>query len=299
VTSFVFPKPLERGDLITVVAPAGPFDATHVWRGIGFLRERYRVRFDRSMFRRTGYLAGNDERRKAELLRALLDPESRAIFAARGGYGALRITPDLPWDELAKRPQWIIGFSDITALHVEAARVSIASLHAPHVNSLGSVYNPTPRRDFLEVVESPNRERCHELLTVVPGTGVGILAGGNLTLLAACATAGRLALPPSCVLFLEDVTERPFRVDRMLTSLIAGGHFGSVRAVILGDFTECGPGPDKVTVDQVLQERLSTLGVPIVRGMPSGHATLNVPLVLGSQAHLDARGARATLILCA
>lgn len=281
------PPSLEPGDLVAVVAPSSPFEAVLGWRGLGFLSSRYRLRFERSLFERRGYLAGSDERRESELRAAMLDPEVRAIVAARGGYGATRYAHRLPWQALARDPKWIVGFSDVTALHVEAQAVGVASLHAPHLTALGRS-DAQMRGAFVDALEHPTRPRSFRGLgPVAPGRASGPLVGGNLTLLASCAAAGRLRLPPSAILFVEDVTERPYRIDRALTSLLVGGHLSQVAGIVLGGFTACDPGPDGVTVEAVLAERLSSLGVPIASGLPAGHDRVNEPLVLGGPASLS------------
>lgn len=276
-----------------VVAPSSPFEAVLAWRGLGFLAERYRVRFDRDgLFARKGYLAGDDARRHAELSRALEDEECAAIVAARGGYGASRFVHTLPWEALRARPRWIVGFSDITALHVEAARVGVASIHGCHVTSLGRS-DARAREGLVALLETPTRRRTFAGLSQLSGgTAEGPLFGGNLTLLHACAAAGRLRVPDRAVVFLEDVTERPYRLDRMLTTMLVGGHLARASAIVLGEFTECAPGPDRVTVETVVAELLAPLGVPIVAGLPCGHGRINEPLVLGLPARVRAEGTR-------
>jgi muramoyltetrapeptide carboxypeptidase len=280
-----------------VIAPSSPFEAVVGWRGLGWLSERYRVRFDRGLFTRTGYLAGDDARRREELERALSDPGVKCIVAARGGYGASRFIHTVAWSALAASPRWIVGFSDVTALHVEAARAGVASIHGAHLTALGRG-DHRARAAFTDVVEAPLRARSFSHLgTLVSGLASGPLFGGNLTLLHACAAAGRLLMPRGCVLFLEDVTERPYRVDRMLTTLAIGGHFDHVSGVVLGDFTQCDPGSDGVTIETVLAERLGALGVPVACGLPAGHGGRNEPLVFGARATLDASAGGATLVV--
>lgn len=295
---FALPRPVARGDWIAVIAPSSPFDAALGWRGLGFLKERgYRLRFDREMFRRDGYLAGSDARRRDELHAALTSPEVRAIIAVRGGYGASRFCHTLPWPELAADPKWIIGFSDVTALHVEAARVGVASLHAPHVTALGRS-DARGRDAFVEMLERPAAARTYRALTsITPGSAQGTLVGGNLTLLHACAAAGRLRLPEDALLFLEDVTERPYRIDRMLTTLQVGGHFSTVRGVVLGDFTDCHAGPDRVSVESVLLDRLGSMGIPVASGVPAGHDRQNDPLLFGAWCALEVLESTARFVI--
>lgn len=248
------------------------------------------------MFSREGYLAGSDARREEELRLALADPDVSAIVAARGGYGASRFVHDrIDWSVLAQHPKWIVGFSDITAIHVEASRVGVASLHACHVTSLGRS-DASARDGLVSVLEAPEARRTFEKLrVVVGGEARGPLFGGNLTLLHACAAAGRLSVPEGAILFLEDVTERPYRIDRMLATLDVGGHLRRAAGVVLGEFTSCDPGPDRVTVTAVLEERLRSLGVPVVDGVPSGHGIRNEPLALGLDAEIVTHGSTGSL----
>ena len=146
--SFRYPPPLEPGALIAVVAPSSPFDADAFWRGLAWLRDRYSISLRPGAFTRAAYLAGDDSRRAAELSTAMRDPAVRAIVAARGGYGAMRVLDALPWADFAQRPKWIVGFSDITALHLEANARAIASVHAPHVTGLGPTATPQRRASW-------------------------------------------------------------------------------------------------------------------------------------------------------
>lgn len=293
----IHPPALCPGDTIAIVAPASPFEHVLAWSGLGWLARRYRVRFDRGLFARTGYLAGSDERRRDELERAVRDPDVKAILAARGGYGAHRFAHEIDWTTLIERPRWLIGFSDITALHTEVARVGLASIHACHLTALGRG-DARAREGFLRAVEAPQEPRAYRGLRVYkPGVAEGALYGGNLTVLHASAAAGRLHIPEGSVLFLEDVTERPYRIDRALATLAVGGHLARASAVVLGDFTDCNPGPDRVTIEAVLAERLGRLGVPVVGGLPVGHGIRNEPIILGGRARVDASFAGGASVL--
>lgn len=286
------PEPLRPGDLVAVVAPSSPAPRGELLTGLGWLRQRYRVRARAGVLARDGYLAGSDSRRRDELAEALEDPEVRAIFCARGGYGVTRILDGLPWAAFERRPTWLVGFSDITALHLEAQRRGIVSLHAANVTGLGRA-TPYERSRVMGVLERGAGDDWRGLDVLHRGRGgdvAGPAVGGNLTMLATQAAAGRLALPSGAVLFLEDVTERPYRLDRALTSLRASGALAGVSAIVLGDFTECAPGPDGVTVEAVLAERTGDLGVPVLAGAPFGHGSRNMPIPLGFTASLSGEG---------
>lgn len=293
--AWIVPPALRPRDVVRVIAPSGPFDPTLVWRGLGWLAERYRVRFDRGIFDRRGYLAGDDARRQGELEAALDEPDVAAILCSRGGYGASRYVHRIDFGKLRSEPRWLVGFSDVTALHVEAARARVATLHAVNVTGVGRG-DAVARSEFVLALERPLDVRVHDQLTThVAGVARGRLFGGNLTMLHACAAANRLSVPPGAILFLEDVTERPYRIDRMLATLLAGGHFKHVAGVMLGDFTDCVAGKDGVTVDDVFGELLVPLGVPLAAGLSAGHALRNVPLPLGLPALLTAEPHGASL----
>lgn len=283
----IVPAPLEPGARVAVIAPAGPCDRALVFRGLGWLAERYRVEFDPGLFEREGYLAGSDERRLAELDRALADPEIRAVLAARGGYGLTRITSRADFSALRRHPKWLVGFSDVTALHVEALRAGVASMHANNVGGLGQG-DARAREAFLRALEAPTLRRTLDgLERWTPGLARGPLVGGNLSLLVACATAGRLRWPPGAVVAIEDVTESAYRVDRLLTSLILGGHLDGVSGIVVGSFTDCPPSAG-VEVREALMQKLVALRVPVAAGLRFGHGDWNEPLVLGLEVTLDA-----------
>ena len=283
----VIPPPLRPGVTVRVIAPASPFDRTLALCGIAFLGERYHVEFDWRIFERDGFLAGSDERRRDELSRALEAPHVAAIVAARGGYGITRVASDVDFGALARAPKWLIGFSDVTALHVEAQAVGVASLHAHHAADLDRS-DAHARQHWIEALESPLAPRGLRGRSLRPGLVRGPLVGGNLTVLFTCAVTGRLRLPPGAILAIEDVTEASYRVDRMLSALRLGGHLRGVAGVAVGRFTDCPPGPHGVSVERVLERELLQLGVPVVSGLPFGHELPNEPVLLGAEAELDA-----------
>lgn len=284
----VIPPALRPGATVRVIAPASPFDRTLALCGIAFLGERYRVQFDWRMFERDGFLAGSDARRRAELAEAIAAPEVAAVIAARGGYGITRIASDVDFGALRRSPKWLVGFSDVTALHVEAQAVGVASVHAHHAAGLGRG-DAHARSGWLAALEAPLAPRQLLGQALRPGKVRGPLVGGNLTVLFTCAVTGRLRLPPGAILALEDVTEASYRIDRMLSALRVGGHLQGLAGVALGGFTDCPPGPHGVPVEQVLARELATWGVPVVTGLPFGHDLPNQPLLLGVEAELDAQ----------
>jgi muramoyltetrapeptide carboxypeptidase len=282
----IYPDALTPRARVRVIAPSGPFDRTLFFRALGWLGQRYRVEWSPNILEREGYLAGNDQRRLDELSAALEDPSLGAIVAVRGGYGAGRVSHRVAFESLRSAPKWLVGFSDFTVLHLEAARVGVCSLHAANLSALGRA-DANARSAWLDALERPRIARSWTGLTALhPGDAEGRLAGGNLCLLASQALSGRLRLPWPCLLFIEEVNEAPYRIDRMLTALVLGGHLDAVRGVCVGHLTDCGRSDASPSALEVIAERLRPLGVPLVAGLPVGHGQPNQPLLLGAMAKL-------------
>lgn len=284
--SFPPSRKVRSGSKLAIVAPSGPFDRERFEQGLAILRGRYEVVFDEGIHARTGYFAGSDERRLWELIAAIRNPAVDAIICARGGYGATRLLTGLDEAEVATANKILVGFSDITALHSLWARAGVRSIHGPMVASLGRG-NERVISEWFATLEGRDGAESWTVDPLVPGSAEGRLIGGNLAVLGAL--VGTPYAPPldGCLLFLEDVGERPYRVDRVLTTLRQAGWLERCAGFILGAFTEGAPGPDGVTLEEVLQDRLGDLGVPVVTGFPAGHIDDNEPLTFGAMARIE------------
>jgi muramoyltetrapeptide carboxypeptidase len=281
------PPPLGPGDEVAVVAPSGPFDVGAFERGVARLRERYRVHLDAGITDRKGYLAGDDRRRLRELTGALENTSIKAIVAARGGYGATRLLDRLEPESIARHAKLLVGFSDVTALHAAWARAGVRSVHGPMVAALGKCETPLWER-WIAMVEGAVPEPLTCLTAVAEGRARGPLVGGNLSVLAALCGTGYGPPLGGRVLFLEDTGEKPYRIDRMLTTLRQSGWLTAVSAVVLGVFNETPVGEDGVTVQETLAERLGDLPIPVLGGLPCGHVADNLELPLGAEVTVDA-----------
>jgi muramoyltetrapeptide carboxypeptidase len=282
---FVRPT-LSPGDALRIVAPSGPFDEASFDAGVAFLRTRYEVRVDDEVRAKKGYLAGDDPRRLAELRRALDEEGTRAIVCARGGFGATRLLEGLDVAQVKRARKLLVGFSDVTALHATWARAQVGSLHGPMVAWLGRA-NDDARADWVAALEGRTLH-VRGLRPIVRGRAQGVLLGGNLAVLASL--VGTPYAPPlhGAVLFLEEVGEAPYRIDRMLTQLRHARWFDGVRAIVVGDLVRCAPGEHGVSAEEVLSERLGDLGVPVLTGLRSGHGETNHTLPLGARVVVDA-----------
>jgi len=255
----------------------------------------FEVSFAANLDARTGYFAGDDGCRLEELQTAFDDADVRAIWAARGGYGTTRILDRLDFDRFARDPVWVVGSSDLTALLLELwARHRIVSIHGPMLARLGE----TDERDLdaaTALLFGASPAPVESLSPLAEGFARGPLVGGNLCVIAHCLGA----LPPEfargAILFLEEVSERPYRVDRCLVQLERAGVFSQVAGVVLGEFTACDPNPDGVTVDDVLRERFSRLGIPVASGYPAAHGARNLPFLHGATAEIEVTSSRAAL----
>jgi muramoyltetrapeptide carboxypeptidase len=281
------PLPLSRQSGVAVLAASSPFERARYDVGKALLALRYQLSEGPALFARHGFLAGSDDERLHDLLAAIRDPGVHAILPARGGYGATRLLPSLDVAEVQRACKWLVGFSDVTALHAVWARAGLCSILGPMVCSLPEA-SPELQRAWFALLEGEPPPPLAELTQVVGGRAEGRLFGGNLSVLAALVGTPYFPDLTDTVLALEDVGERPYRLDRMLTTMLQSGVLQGVRAVILGHFTRCDPGPDGTSADDVLAEQLGALGVPLLRDAPFGHVPENTPLLLGAHAIVDA-----------
>jgi len=285
------PPLLQPRDRVAIVAPAGPVPREAFAAGRKILEERYTLVHDQRLFDRDGFLAGSDEARFAELDRALSDPAIRAIVCARGGYGLMRILPQLDARKLQADPKWIVGFSDVTALHAWALRAGVESIHGPVVTQLGAL--PADDAQALTaLLETGQAAPLDGLRPIREGRAEGPLVGGNLELITRLVGTPWSMNLDGAILVLEEVGERPYRVDRQLTQLELSGALSRVAGVVLGDFTDCVERDGSSTVEAVLGERLARLDVPVFAGAPIGHGKRNRAVLLGAPAILEAGALR-------
>lgn len=286
--SLPLPRSVSEGSTLAIVAPAGPFDEEAFRKGVEWLEQRYDLTFSSDIFSKSGYLAGADERRLCELTGAINDDKVDAILCARGGFGTTRLLPGLELSAIQSANKMIVGFSDISALHTRWAAAGVRSMHAPMVAALGNS-SPSIRERWTSCLESPGEMRVHQLeqFNCTSATHAeGRLCGGNLAVLCALNGTPYAPLLDDAILFIEDVGERPYRIDRMLTTLKQSGWFDRIRGLIIGTFTEGDPGPDQVSLDDVLNEHFGNSPFPVLRGLSSGHVKENEPLVFGSTARI-------------
>ena len=305
-TGFRKPTRLRVGDTVGLIEPASatddPFDLTLIEEGIramGLVPKRAA-----HLLGRFGYLSGSDKDRAADVNAMFADPSVKAIFAVRGGWGCARILPYLDWRVIGANPKLLIGYSDITALHMAiAAKAGFTTIHGPNAASAWGKASVASFREvafdggtplYANPVATDDRLVQRKWRTPVLGRGKasGHLLGGNLTVLTALVGTPYLPDFTGAILFLEDVDEAEYRIDRMLTQLGQAGILGEVAGVVFGQCTDCrarvGGGYGGFTLGDVLRQHIGTLGVPAFEGAYFGHIADQFSLPVGARAEIDA-----------
>jgi muramoyltetrapeptide carboxypeptidase len=301
----VRPGRLRPGDTVGLINPAGvvwePVNIEIVAESLAALG--FKTKRGPNLLARRGYFAGTDEQRASDLNQMFADPEVRAIHCVRGGWGCARLLPLLDWKTISRNPKILLGYSDITALLLSLhAKTGLVAFHGPVGSSQWNPFSVGYLKRVLHEGEAVTFENLREIgeddLTVVenrvqtlrPGTARGRLLGGNLTVLTSLVGSGYLPDWDGCILFLEDVEEAPYRIDRMLTQLRLAGILQKARAVIWGNCTDCRPGEGfgSLTVTEVLNDHISPLGVPAWSGAMIGHIDRQFTLPVGLEVEVDA-----------
>ncbi|MCR4818795.1 MAG: LD-carboxypeptidase [Fretibacterium sp.] len=305
-------QPLRPGDCIGVLASGSYTNDKDFQGSLELLKAQgYRVKLAPSCKAMYEHFAGTDRKRAADINAFFRDDEVKAILCVRGGYGAARILDRLDYKMIARHPKPFIGFSDVTALHIALGeQAGISTMHGPMLVSFtrpnfDSEYTRAQFFDGLRrtipLGEIPMPEE-RELETVLPGEAEGIIVGGNLTVLTSLVGTPYELNGKGALLLLEEVGERPYRIDRMMNQLWQSGLLSRVNGILLGDFVGCenkGASPiEDFTLEQVLTHYARLSHKPVLRGVPSGHASNNLLLPLGVHAVMRAgKDGKASLVI--
>jgi muramoyltetrapeptide carboxypeptidase len=302
----VRPKRLAAGDTVGIVAPAS---ATFQSVDVTIARESLealglKVKVGEHVLSRHGYLSGNDKDRAADINRFFKDDDIRAVLPIRGGWGSSRVLPYLDFEEIRRNPKIVLGYSDITALHLAIhAKTGLITFHGP--NGMGrwdswsveyvkrvlfnaeavTFENPKALADRNSLTQTENRVQ-----TIRPGTARGRLIGGNLTVMTTILGSPFVPSTEGAILFLEDVGEDLYRIDRMFTQLKLTGILDRIRGFVFGTCAECGPGEGfaSLTLEEIFADHIKPLGVPAWFGAMIGHQTPQWTLPVGAEVEIDA-----------
>ncbi len=283
----MIPRMLEKGDRVGVISPSGPVHESELEQGLDMLKSSgYEVVLGSGVYLRHGYMAGEDGLRLADFHDMFADPEIKAVFCSRGGYGAMRLLRNIDYELVRNNPKLFIGYSDITALHMALhLRTGLVSFHGPVVRGFHENKGANFKK-MIEVVSNPQPQPLSLKMgsVLAAGKAKGPLMGGNLSVI--CSLLGTPYLPSfkGSVFFMEDRGEQPYRVDRMLTQLLMSGKIDDISCLLLGEFREC--GEDEAIAD-LMKERLAGLGIPVIKGLPVGHGANNLALPIGVNVEID------------
>lgn len=307
------PRRLSQGDTVGLIAPASNETedediriAADIIESLGF-----RVRLGEHVFTRNLYLAGTDQQRADDVNKMFAQDDVDAIFCLRGGYGTPRILPLLDYDLIADNPKILMGFSDITgiltAVHSKTGMVGFHGSILKHsfseytLNEFKKVVmHPTPRTSIGAAPPFESGEgrvdAANRMTRITGGKARGPLLGGNLSLI--CSLMGTEFEPDfrGRILFLEDVNEAPYRIDRLLTQLLLANRLNEVAGIAFGKFTKTETSGNSFSIEEVLRDRCSDLGVPVVRGFMIGHVADRTVVPIGIEAELNADDATLTLL---
>lgn len=296
------PRRLRSGDTIGLVLPAS---SELQGDDVAFAREQlealgFKVVLGRHVFDRHGYLAGRDEDRAADINRMFADKKIDGIVCYTGGWGTPRLLPLLDYEMIRKNPKVLLGFSDITALlNAIHQRTGLVTFHGPVASSTLGAYTVENLRRVVMSAEAagllapPSKkeselvDRTNRIIKLAPGRASGRLVGGNLTLISATMGTPYEIETDGAILFLEDIREDLYRVDRMLTQLALSGKLQRVAGVVFGRCTDCGFKGPTFSLEDLLRERFGSLGVPAISGLSFGHIEHKLTLPIGVRATLD------------
>jgi muramoyltetrapeptide carboxypeptidase len=307
------PPRLRQGDLIGLIAPAGCCTEDEIAKAVANVGSLgFRVREGKNLRAAFGNYGGSVAQRLDDLHAMFADPEVRAIWCVRGGSGAISLLASIDYALIRAHPKILIGYSDITALHLAIHRqVGLVTFHGPLAASTLSPYASAhlmavltdPQPSYTMPMSDENRQRGEQesqyaIRTITQGRATGPLLGGNLSLVSALAGTPYAADFRHSILFLEEVNEAPYRIDRWLTQLDLAFGLHNARALMIGVCEQCGPGDDErsLTLDQTFDLHLQPLVIPAVTGYSFGHIRHQITLPIGVKATLDTAAQTLTLL---
>ncbi len=288
------PAPLKPGDRVALLAPSSPVPSDVLEksiRSIEFLGLVPSV-YESCRFHH-GYLAGADKTRASDINMAFADDSIKGIFCLRGGYGAMRLLPLLDLEMIKQNPKVFVGYSDITALHtVFNGLCGFMTFHGPMPSTDYTIHSSYTISSLKENIFGCKPHRIYnpegkEISVLTDGKAKGIMTGGNLSLLAGTLGSPYEADTKDKLLFIEDVSEEPYRIDKNLTALALSGKFDDAAGIIFGIFADCEASDESLTLDRIIDEVVLPCGKPVIKGFHAGHIYPQPTIPMGAAAILD------------
>lgn len=287
----------KKNSTIGIIAPASTDDIEKINENINLFKALgYKVKIGKNIFKSYGYLAGTDKERAEDINRMFADKEIDAIICYRGGYGCIRMANYLDLKTIKKNPKIFCGYSDITLLlNYINKKCKFPTFHGPMINS--DFKDPLTRHYFTNILENINEKITYDLKNICNDNFKvynskdfkGKLVGGNLSII--CSTIGtpyEIKFKNN-ILLIEEVNESPYVIDRMLSQLICSGKLNNLQAIILGHFTNCTSNKSTLTLEEIIEEKLLPLNIPIIKHFPCGHDYPNVTIPIGVTFRYDSK----------
>ena len=290
----IIPPFLKPGDVIGICAPARKVSQEEMKDGINWLiQKEFRVRESKHLYNSQNQFSGSDEERAYDLQSLINDPEVNAIIFARGGYGCIRIIDQIDFSPLEKHPKWLIGFSDMTVIHSHLnTHHSICTLHAPMmINLMKDKRNDEAANKIIDIITGKNIRYTETYINSLNREGVcdGELVGGNLSLLFALEGTPSDITTDNKILFIEDLDEYLYHIDRMMMQLKRSGKLKNLKGLIVGGMSDMRDNaiPFGKSAEEIISEAVAEYNYPVCFDFPSGHIDRNLPLVLGANVKLE------------
>ncbi len=296
----MLPQPLKRGDKVAILAPASIIKPEYVEGAVATLAEMgFRPEVMPHTLGSRGSFSGTAAERLADFRQALADPEVRAIICARGGYGCVHLLDDLSRLPLGDEPRWLVGFSDVSALHALWGRRGVASVHASMTKQLAKGAGDVLNRELIGLLTNP---RAFEGTAWAPhpynhtGVAEAMAAGGNLAVISELTETPFNVIRPGKILVIEDIAEPIYKVERIMYRLRLSGVLPRLAGLVVGQFTEYRPSADYAAMEDMLRDMTADCRFPIAFNAPFGHIDGNRPLLLNQRSRLEVRPDGASLV---
>ncbi|MFL0684259.1 MAG: LD-carboxypeptidase [Algoriphagus aquaeductus] len=308
----LFPKSIQKGDTVGIISPsaatADRMEFTYAQEAMEALG--FKVKLGKNLTNRFGHLAGTDEERAEDFNAMFADPEVKAVICIRGGSGASRILPLINYEQIKRNPKPLLGYSDITALHCALqSQAGLISFHGPNGSGSWNSFNVKQFDQIFfkkELVTFKNEGgkgdelvlKANRIQTLKGGTAEGKILGGNLTVLTALSGTPYYPDFQDAILFIEDIGEDPYRIDRMMSTLQLNGTLAKIKGFIFGQCSDCKPGAGygTLTVDQIMDQYVLPLGIPAYTGAMIGHIPRQFIVPVGARVKMDADAGSFTLV---
>ena len=284
------PQHLKSGDTVAIVSPSGIVEKEPIMQSLNIFKAwGLNVLIGKNVFNRDGIFAGSDIERADDINKMIENTDVKAIFCSRGGYGAARVVNSINFDKLKENPKWIIGFSDVTVIHSALRKIGICSVHGVMPNSFSKTHEDSLSSLHKILFGQPLTYETVSHHCNILGSATGTLIGGNLSILYSLRGTPIDIDPSDSILFIEDVGEKLYHLDRMMVNLNLSGILNKTKGLIVGGFSEMTDGntPFGKTAEEIIRSHVMHLEIPVMFNLHSGHITKNLALPMGKNISME------------